>query len=193
MNNFLRIMIVVLVAVLAVGGGLFIAGGGADGLGTADDTASVPAAVEAPAAVEESAAADPGSAAFAFSTTALDGSVVDESIFEGKSLIMVNLWEPWCGPCVGEMGDLDRLYEEYADKGFLLLGVFSTESGTANIVEKLGISYPIIRSCPEFDAFQTGYVPTSVFLDGEGNILGEAVIGSKSYEGWKAIIDSYMA
>jgi len=139
--------------------------------------------------VENEAAASDG---FAFSTTALDGSTVDESLFEGKSLIMLNLWEPWCGPCVQEMPDLQKLYEEYKDKGFLLIGAYSTESGTADIVEKLGISYPIVKMCAEFSQFQTQYVPTTVFLDAEGKMVGEQFIGGASYEVWKSRIEELM-
>ena len=133
------------------------------------------------------------SSGLTFSTTALDGSAVDESIFEGKSLVMLNFWEPWCGPCVNEMPDLQRISEEYAEKGFLIVGVYSTDSGTGEIVESLGISYPIIKNCEAFDQFVTGYVPTTAFLDGEGNVLGELLVGGRSYDDWKEIIDAYLA
>lgn len=148
-----------------------------------------PAPVETAQPVENEATA---SGKFSFSTTALDGSTVDESIFEGKSLIMLNLWEPWCGPCVQEMPDLEKLYQEYKDKGFLLIGAYSTESGTSDIVEKLGISYPIVKMCVEFSQFQSPYVPTTVFLDAEGNMVGEQFIGGASYEVWKSRIDEFM-
>lgn len=128
-----------------------------------------------------------------FSTTALDGSGVDESLFEGKSLVMLNFWEPWCGPCVSEMPDLQKISEEYADKGLLIVGVYSTVSGTQDIVDSLGISYPVILNCTAFDQFVTGYVPTTVFVDAEGNVLSEPIVGSRDYEGWKEIIDSLMA
>ena len=128
-----------------------------------------------------------------FSTTALDGSGVDESLFEGKSLVMLNFWEPWCGPCVSEMPDLQKISEEYADKGLLIVGVYSTVSGTQDIVDSLGISYPVILNCTAFDQFVTGYVPTTVFVDAEGNVLSEPIVGSRNYEGWKEIIDSLMA
>lgn len=130
---------------------------------------------------------------FAFSTAAIDGSTVDESIFEGKKLIMINLWEPWCGPCVQEMPALEKLYQEYKDEGFLILGAYSTDSGTADIVEKLGISYPVVKMCPEFAQFQTQYVPTTVFLDAEGNLLSEQIVGGASYEQWKARIDDFLS
>lgn len=133
------------------------------------------------------------SSVLTFSTTALDGSAVDESIFEGKSLIMLNFWEPWCGPCVAEMPDLQRISEEYADKGFLIVGVYSTERDTEDVVSSLGISYPIIKNCEAFEQFVTGYVPTTAFVDGEGNVVSELIVGGRSYDDWKEIIDSLLA
>ena len=58
---------------------------------------------------------------FRFSTTDRDGEAYDESIFAGQTLTMINFWEPWCGPCVSEMPDLEKLYQTYRDKGFLIL------------------------------------------------------------------------
>lgn len=129
---------------------------------------------------------------FSFTTTAIDGSLVDESIFEGKTLIMLNLWEPWCGPCVQEMPALEKLYQEYKDKGFLLIGAYTTDSGASDIVGKLGISYPILKMCDAFAQHQTQYVPTTVFLDAEGNLLSGQIVGGASYEQWKARIDEFM-
>ncbi|MBQ8217093.1 MAG: TlpA family protein disulfide reductase [Oscillospiraceae bacterium] len=147
------------------------------------------ASAEAPQPAQEESASSGG---FAFSTTAIDGSTVDESIFEGKKLVMVNLWEPWCGPCVQEMPDLEKLYQEYKDEGFLLIGAYSTDSGAADIVEKLGISYPILKMCDAFAQYQTQFVPTTVFLDGEGKLLSEQIVGGASYDQWKARIEQFM-
>ena len=36
--------------------------------------------------------------------------------------------------------------------------------------------------------FQTGYVPTTVFLDAAGNQLGETVVGARSYGQWEEIV-----
>ena len=105
---------------------------------------------------------------------------------------MINFFEPWCGPCVGEMPDLEKLYEAYAPQGFQIIGVFSTEDGVADVVASTGVQYPILRYVPEFDRFQTGYVPTTIFVDGTGRIVGETQIGSNSYEGWEELIGELM-
>ena len=126
--------------------------------------------------------------AFRFSTTALDGTSVDESVLAGHTLTMINFFEPWCPPCIAELPDLEKLYETYAPEGFQILGVFSTEEGTAEVVSDAALSYPVLRYVPEFDQFQTGYVPTTIFVDGSGRIVGETKIGSNSYAGWEAIV-----
>ena len=110
----------------------------------------------------------------------------------GHTLTMINFFEPWCPPCIAELPDLEKLYETYAPEGFQILGVFSTEEGTAEVVSDAALSYPVLRYVPEFDPFQTGYVPTTIFVDGSGRIVGETKIGSNSYAGWEAIVKDLM-
>ena len=151
----------------------------------AEETA---AADEQPVPAEEQSAPESAETALRFSTTAFDGSEVDESILSEATVTMLNFFEPWCPPCIAELPELQRLYENYADKGFNLIGVYSTEEGTAGVLEKAGIGYPVLRCVPAFDAFQTGYVPTTVFLGASGEQLGETVIGARSYEQWEEIV-----
>lgn len=35
-------------------------------------------------------------------------------------------------------------------------------------------------------------VPTTVFVDSEGNQVGEVYLGSNDYSGWAAVIDSLL-
>jgi thiol-disulfide isomerase/thioredoxin len=41
---------------------------------------------------------------------------------------LIDFWGPWCGPCVGAMPDLHRVYKEYHDRGFEILSVAADES-----------------------------------------------------------------
>ena len=129
---------------------------------------------------------------FRFSTATLDGEPADESILAGATLTMINFFEPWCGPCVAELPELERLYETYAPQGFRIIGVFETEEGVRDVLQDAGITYTILRYEPAFDRFQTGYVPTTIFVDGQGHVVGETQIGSNSYEGWERIIKDLM-
>ena len=175
---------------------------------------------EAPDPAQE-ATAQTGSYApdFSFSVTDRNGLVYDESVFAEHELTMINFWEPWCGPCVGEMPDLQALYEAYADRGLLILGVYSTggmEDDVAQVLDRTGVQYPILFATGGFEQFQSGYVPTTIFVDREGHVihrelspdersafsdviqvLGEEqtsalYIGSNSYDGWAAIVEGLL-
>lgn len=130
-----------------------------------------------------------------FTSTDINGNPVSMDDFKNAKLIMVNFWEPWCGPCVGEMPELQELYENYKDKGLVILGVTSdmtVEDDAKAIIKDKGIEYPIILGNKEISC-PTEYFPTTVFTDGNGNILSsEPEIGAKDYDGWEKLIKSYL-
>ena len=131
-----------------------------------------------------------------FTTTDIDGNEVSMEDYQDASLILINLWEPWCDPCVKEMPGLQALYEKYKDKGFLVLGIFSdidNEASAREVVEYLGITYPILHSNDEINAFASNYVPTSYFTDGKGVILCNGpIIGAMSDSSWEKQIEKYL-
>ena len=66
-----------------------------------------------------------------------------------------------------------------------------------DIPSKAQFRNAILKYTSEFDIFQTGYVPTTVFVDQNGHIIkmengAETVIGSNTYEEWEAIIKNYL-
>ncbi len=127
-----------------------------------------------------------------FETETFDGAAFTSEDIKDARLVMINFWEPWCGPCVGEMPDLEKLYEEYKDEGFVILGVFSEteqDDDAADILEDCGTTYPVLRYTGVFDQFQTGYVPTTVFITGDGALaMKDPVIGAQSYDAWEATV-----
>ena len=78
----------------------------------------------------------------------------------------------------------------------MVLGVFATLDQTEDalkIIDENGITYPILKMSREFTALQTQYVPTTVFMTGEGKLLSsEPVIGAQSYEDWEAMVKTYL-
>ena len=76
-----------------------------------------------------------------------------------------------------------------------MLGVYYEEDEAEDIrkLEELGVTYPCLRYVEEFDPFlNTGYIPVTLFLDGNGKVLGEAYIGSRNYDAWASIIEGYL-
>lgn len=158
----------------------------------ANDASAASAAETTAAPAETTAEAAPEQTGFVFSTTDRDGNAWDQTAFADNRIVMVNFFEPWCGPCVSEMPELERLYQDYKDKGVLLLGVYATEEGVEDVLAQTGVTYPILHYTEAFDALQTGYVPTTVFFNSTAGIVGETEIGAHSYEEWAAILDGLL-
>ena len=131
-------------------------------------------------------------------TDVLSGELIDQTVFRDHTLTMVNLWEPWCGPCVAEMPELEKLYESKKDEGFLILGVYATEDGMRKVLRQAGTSYPVILFQPSFLDYDSGYVPTSFFVDQKGHVLtsplatknGNLFVFSGDCESWMEVLDS---
>lgn len=135
----------------------------------------------------------------------LEGNKVNDKIFEGKKLTMVNIWGTFCSPCIGEMPDLQTISEEYADKGFQIVGIVcdvrsaedtETIDIAKSIVNETGVKYTNLLPSDSLNAAILNSimsVPATIFLDEEGKQIGQNYIGSRSLEGWKAIIDSILA
>ena len=142
-----------------------------------------------------------------FTATDLNSNKIDESILADYELTMVNVWATFCSPCIREMPDLGELAEEYKENGVQIIGLVSdvlSSDGTIDqdllntakeIVDKTKADY--IHLLPSNDLLgllsQINSVPTTFFVDKDGNQVGSAYLGSKSKADWKAIIDETLA
>lgn len=164
-------------------------------LGACAVVPATPAATATPeATATQDAAMTDDSAALEFSLNTLTGGTLDQSVFTNNKLVMVNYWATWCGPCVSEIPDLVKISKEYADKGFAIVGVLTSDNdieGAKQFIDDQGITYPIIVPEDMFLDYTDGMyaIPTTLFFDSEGNQIGEAIVGSKSYEDWTGLID----
>lgn len=141
-----------------------------------------------------------------FSTTDLDGNIVDQSVLEDYDLTMVNVWATFCRPCIKEMPDLGELAQEYADENVQIVGLVSDVLNTdgsiseeqvqtaRDIVAQTGANY--LHLLPSTDLFgvlgQISAVPTTFFVDSEGKQVGYAVVSAQSKEKWMETIDAML-
>lgn len=143
----------------------------------------------------------------AFSATDLNGNAVDQSVLEEYDLTMVNVWATFCGSCIHEMPALGELAEEYAGQGVQIIGLLSDvmdsegniddgQVKTAqDIVQETGANY--LHLLPSSDLYgilsQIYAVPTTFFVDAQGNQVGDAIVQAQSKEQWAETIDRMLA
>lgn len=65
--------------------------------------------------------------------------------FRGK-LVLLNFWATWCEPCREEMPAMERLYQEFKDKGFVVLAVDvkDRQKDAQAFVKELKLTYPVV-------------------------------------------------
>lgn len=126
-----------------------------------------------------------------FSGKDLNGnSVTSGSLFSGNSVTVVNFWFTTCGPCVGEIGELDALNKKLAQKGGAVVGInaFTLDGDEAAIADakavlaKKGATYKNIYfdSGSAAGKFTNGIYafPTTYVIDRNGGIVGEPIVGA---------------
>ena len=121
----------------------------------------------------------------------LDGNEVkSDELFSANAVTVVNFWFTTCSPCVGELGNLDALNKELADKGGALIGVnaFTLDgdetaiSDAKDVLAKKGATYQNVYfdSSSPAGAFTANIFafPTTYVVDRNGNIVGEPIVGA---------------
>ena len=121
----------------------------------------------------------------------LDGNEVkSDELFSANAVTVVNFWFTTCSPCVGELGELDALNKELADKGGALIGVnaFTLDgdetaiADAKDVLAKKGATYQNVYfdSSSPAGAFTSNIFafPTTYVIDRNGNIVGEPIVGA---------------
>lgn len=89
------------------------------------------------------------------------------------SVVMVNFWASWCGPCRKEMPIIDALYKKYSKYGFTVFGVNvdDKEKNAIRTLKKIPVDFPILFN-PEnsiAELYGVSAMPTTIFIDRNGN------------------------
>lgn len=122
--------------------------------------------------------------AFDFTAMDKDGKTVKLIDFKGKK-VYINMWASWCGPCMREIPELEKVYQKYKNnKDFVFLSITSPNDAefknqspqdkSKDVILKkakeLGATYPVLFDVN--DRFIINYAirsfPTHILINSDG-------------------------
>ena len=135
-----------------------------------------------------------GDAAPDFKLTGLDGKEVSLASLKGK-VVLLDFWATWCGPCKAAMPTIQKLHDEYASKGAVILGVNTWEQ-KADAAKDYMASKKFTYGCLlKGDDLAAAYgikgIPTLVVIGKDGKVVEiEVGLADPSGAGLRKMIDA---
>ena len=107
----------------------------------------------------------------------LDGDYVELNQEIGEGPILLSFWATWCKPCIQELAEFKKLYNEYKDKGFKLLAISTDSERTVAkvkpFVKSKSYDFPVLYDTSGDVAriYYARAVPFTVLIDDKGAIV----------------------
>jgi len=125
-------------------------------------------------------------------TLEIEGPTVDGGSFamsdvQGK-VLLIDFWATWCGPCVAELPNIRRAYDNYHEQGLDVVGIsLDDDKGSlAKFLEKHDEPWPQIFSeepgktgfnNPLAKSYGINSIPSIHLVDQQGKILASGIRG----------------
>ncbi|WP_420575750.1 peroxiredoxin family protein [Ekhidna sp.] len=113
-----------------------------------------------------------------------EGETITLSSLRGK-YVLIDFWAAWCRPCRAENPNVVRVYNEYSDENFEILGVSldRTREKWLGAIEQDGLPWLHVsdlkywRSQAAID-YQVNAIPATFLVDPEGKIIAKNLRGA---------------
>ena len=90
-------------------------------------------------------------------------------------VVVVNFWATWCAPCLKEIPDLSRVYDQHKAHGLVVLGVMTDDPDNQTLLNFQSdnmMSYPVVRASSDilaaFDFPTKRAIPITMIYDRRG-------------------------
>jgi thiol-disulfide isomerase/thioredoxin len=132
--------------------------------------------------------------------TTLEDREVTAKLFSSSRLSLVNIWTTTCPYCIEEMPDLQEVSQMSGQDDVQVVGIVGdgryNPQRAREIVEKTGVTYVNVSPSPSFEKTVQSIayaVPTTVFVDRHGKLIGEPILGMRDKEFFLNEIDKRLS
>ena len=107
-----------------------------------------------------------------------DGSTINLKDYHHR-FVLLNFWATWCVPCLKEMPDLEKAYQQMGSKKLIVLavGMGEDKSSISRFAEKHEFTFPMIAD-PTLEIarlYGVENIPITYLINPEGIIIGRAL------------------
>jgi peroxiredoxin len=116
----------------------------------------------------------------------INGEEVKLSGIVGENLILVDFWASWCGPCRRENPNVVKIYQDFHDKGFDIMGVSFDTDGKAwkEAIKNDGLVWNQMSDLKGWNSQAAGIygvasIPHTVLIGKDGTIIARNLRGDE--------------
>lgn len=117
-----------------------------------------------------------------FSSTDINGNPISLKEYRRK-VVLLDFWATWCGPCIGEMPNVKKIYDTYKDMGFVVIGI-SLDNDAAEVrdfLKECELPWRQIfdgQDGPLKKLFQIRGIPSLWLIDRQGKVISYKARGA---------------
>lgn len=102
----------------------------------------------------------------------LEGKTVNLKDYAGKP-IFLNFWATWCGPCVSEMGSIEKASQQFKDEIVFLAVSNETPALIKSYQKRNKFSFNFVRLDGSYLDAYVVVLPTTMLINAKGEMVEE--------------------
>jgi thiol-disulfide isomerase/thioredoxin len=110
------------------------------------------------------------------------------------SVVVLDFWATWCGPCVASLPKIDALAKEHSDVKFYAVNIRESAEKVNKFMEAKNLSLPVLldKDGSVAKAYLASAIPQTVVI-GKDGVVQAVFIGFDPEQGEKALADAIEA